>query len=113
MSQKTSDPLNHQNSQVRVQSCVTEIHQMQIRLRDADREKAEAVSRLEAEKKLSRDLRVENMRFKEDLLKSSTDSDSQKVKIADLRADVQRYVTQVQLVQQGYLPKCNKMTKIK
>ena len=83
------------SKQARVQSCVTEIHQMQIRLRDADRERADALSRTEAEKKLSRELRVENMRVKEDLYKSSTESDSQKAQIADLRADIQQYVTQV------------------
>ena len=60
-----------------------------------DRERAEAAARTEAEKRLSRDLQVENMRVKEQLFKTSTDSDNQKAEIADLRADIQRYVNQV------------------
>ena len=55
---------------------------------------------LEAEKKLSRELRVENMRVKEDHLRTSTDSESQRAQIQDLRADIQRYVTQVQRIEE-------------
>ena len=72
---------------------------MQIRLRDADRERRDLEGRLEAEKKLSRELRVENMRVKEDHLRTSTDSESQRAQIQDLRADIQRYVTQVQRIE--------------
>jgi len=86
--------------EVRIQSCVGELHQMQIRLRDGDREKAALTGRLEAEKSLSRELRIENMRLKDDALRSSSDTESKDTEIAELRADVQRYIREVKRIEE-------------
>ena len=52
------------------------------------------------EQEVSRELRVENAKLKEELNDLQSSSDSQKAKIEDLRSNIQRYVTEVKRIEE-------------
>ena len=56
-------------------------------------------SRVDAEKSVNREIRIENMKLKEDVLKSSSDSESKDEQIRDLRANIRSYVTEVKRIE--------------
>jgi chromosome segregation ATPase len=56
-------------------------------------------SRLDAEKSVNREIRIENMKLKEDVLKSSTESEGKAEQIRDLRANIRTYVTEVKRIE--------------
>ena len=56
-------------------------------------------SRFDAEKSFNREIRTENMKLKEDLLKNSTESEGKDEQIRDLRANIKNYVTEVKRIE--------------
>ena len=55
------------NQEERVQQCMSEIRVLQNRVRESESESVKLKSRLDAEKSLSRETRIENMKLKEGL----------------------------------------------
>ena len=84
----------------RVQQCLTEISLLQSRLRETGVDYENIKSRIEGEKSFSREVRMENMKLKEDLLKSSSESEKKDDKIKDLQANIKSYVTEVKRIEE-------------
>lgn len=83
----------------RIQQCLSEISQLQTRLRETVNDLESIKSRFDAEKSFNREIRTENMKLKEDLLKNSTESEGKDEQIRDLRANIKNYVTEVKRIE--------------
>ena len=88
------------NQEERVQQCMSEIRVLQNRVRESESQSEKLKSRFDAEKSLSRETRIENMKLKEDLLRSSSESEGKDQQIKDLRANIKGYVTEVKRIEE-------------
>ena len=68
-------------------------------MREAVTELEKVKSRVDAEKKINREVRQENMTLKEDVYKISTDSEGKDDQIKDLRSNIRTYVTEVKRIE--------------
>ena len=84
----------------KIDDCLAEISQLQTRLKLQSTKLDQTQSRLMGEQEVSRELRVENAKLKEELNDLQSSSDSQKAKIEDLRSNIQRYVTEVKRIEE-------------
>jgi len=83
-----------------IQHCLSEITQLQLRNKDAEKDLQNSKSRLDAEKSLNRDIGRENMKLKQDLSQISTESEIKDDEIRDLRANVNSYVSEVKRIEE-------------
>ena len=79
---------------------MSEIRVLQNRVRESESQSEKLKSRFDAEKSLSRETRIENMKLKEDLLRSSSESEGKDQQIKDLRANIKGYVTEVKRIEE-------------
>ena len=86
--------------ELRLKSCISEIHSTQLKLKNSEAEVSNLKTGVGAEKNLVRELRKDNMKLKDELVKSSSESDGKNEEIVDLRAQVQRYIKEVKRVEE-------------
>ena len=84
----------------RIQQCLSEISLLQTRLRETALGFENIKSRLEAEKGLNLEIRMENMKLKEDLSNKSSESEEKDEQIKDLRSNIKNYVTEVKRIEE-------------
>ena len=84
----------------RIQQCLSEISLLQSRLRETALGFENIKSRLEAEKGLNLEIRMENMKLKEDLSNKSSESEEKDEQIKDLRSNIKNYVTEVKRIEE-------------
>ena len=84
----------------KIDDCLAEIANLQTRLKQQSSKLDQTQTRLMGEQEVSRELRFENAKLKEDLNDLQSSSDSQKAKIEDLRSHIQRYVTEVKRIEE-------------
>ena len=84
----------------RVADCLTEIKELQDKLRVYETKNDQIQTRILGEQEFSRELRMENTKLKTELTALKSDSEEKYAKIEDMRAHIQRYVTEVKRIEE-------------
>ena len=79
---------------------MAEISNLQNKVLQQSNKLDQTQTRLMGEQEVVRELRIENSKLKEELNNLQSSSDSQQAKIEDLRAHIQRYVTEVKRIEE-------------
>ena len=84
----------------KIDDCLAEISNLQNKVLQQSNKLDQTQTRLMGEQEVVRELRIENSKLKEELNNLQSSSDSQQAKIEDLRAHIQRYVTEVKRIEE-------------